>query len=52
MKFQEKGRGLIISLFKTLFTKAFPSNSESENDTSHLIFNVKYKTRQKVITTI
>ena len=43
IKFQDKGSGLIIYLLKQFSTKAFPRNSchKSENDTSHLVFNVK-----------
>ena len=51
IKFQDKGWGLIIYLLQHFSTKAFPRKSchKSENDTSHLVFNVKQKTRQKVI---
>ena len=43
IKFQDKGSGLIIYLLQQFSTKAFPRKSchKSENDTSHLVFNVK-----------
>ena len=43
LKFQDKDWGLIIYLLQQFSTKAFPRNSchKSENDTSHLVFNVK-----------
>ena len=39
MKFQDKGRGLIIYLLKHISTKTFPCNSESETRERHLAFS-------------
>ena len=43
IKFQDRGWGLIIYLLQQFSMKAFPRKSchKSENDTSHLVFNVK-----------